>query len=187
MLATLPNTTIARFTLDQYHRMIETGILVNCRVELLNGLITEMTPEGPLHSEAITDIQELLTLRISQQAKIRTDRPITLPNGSEPIPDIALVKRQRYRDRHPGPEDIYLLIEFAKATLAQDREDKRLIYAHAGVPEYWVVNLVDQELLVYRDPQAGDYTNCQVLGSGEAIAPLAFAQVLIQVDQLLVQ
>ncbi|WP_366517108.1 Uma2 family endonuclease [Microcoleus sp. PH2017_40_RAT_O_B] len=140
----------AKWTIDHYHRMIETGILDDRQVELLNGVIVEMVPEGTAHTYFSDRFANQLRVALSTRAQIREARPITLPNNSEPEPDIAVVQllNDVYLQHHPYPENIFWLIEYSDSSLTKDLEEKSKIYAAAGIPEYWVVNLRDRLLIV---------------------------------------
>ena len=165
--------------------MIETGLFVNRRVELLNGLVLKMAPGGPEHADLSTDADELFAAQAQGRYRVRVAKPITITaTGSEPEPDIALVRRQAYRQGHPTPADVFLIIEFAQSSLTKDTEEKRQVYAAAGIPDYWVVNLQDAELLVYRQPEAEDYQSLERLQNGQ-ISPLAFPDIEMLVTDLL--
>lgn len=175
----------AKWTLDDYHRMIETGILSDRRVELLNREIIEMSPEGPDHAYLGDAAGDYLESLLRGRANVREGRPITLPDNSEPEPDIAVVKPlgKVYRQRHPYPEDVFGLIEFSNSSLIKDLEPKQLIYAKAGIQEYWVANLKTSELIVFRDPQQEGYRLRLVLKDG-TVQPIAFPDVSISVERL---
>lgn len=178
-------TTLLRWTIADYHRMIAVGLLGDRRVELLNGLILEMAPEGPDHADLSTGAAEFFILRSQGRYQVRDAKPITIAEtDSEPEPDIALVRRQAYRQGHPTPADVFLLIEFANSSLEKDTEEKRQVYATAGIADYWVANLKQGELIVYREPQGNDYRLEQRLRDG-FIAPLAFPDIEIDVRDLL--
>ncbi|MGK7875061.1 MAG: Uma2 family endonuclease [Xenococcaceae cyanobacterium] len=177
--------TIAHWTIADYHAMIEAGLLVDRRVELLNGLIVEMSPEGPEHADLSTDAIAYFISSAKDRYRVRAAKPITIiDSNSEPEPDIALVKSQSYRQSHPTPDDVYLVIEFSKTSLQKDLEDKRQTYAAAGIPDYWIVNLRDHHLIILRHPSGGDYQSEQRLTSG-TVSPLAFADLTIAVEMLL--
>jgi Uma2 family endonuclease len=178
--------TTAKWTLDDYHRMIEVGLLDNRHVELLNGEIIEMPPEGPEHAYLGDESGTYLSQLLGDRAKVREGRPITLPNNSEPEPDLAIVRPlgRIYRQRHPYAEDVFWLIELANTSLAKDLEIKGRAYATAGIEDYWVVNLKNRNLKVFREPVDGDYTRQLTLTTGE-IHPLAFPDVTISGQRLL--
>jgi Uma2 family endonuclease len=180
--------TLSKWTLDDYHQMIEIGALADRRVELLNGEIVEMPSEGIEHAQGSTDTRDIFSEKLRGRALVRDAKPITLPaHASEPEPDLAIVEplREVYKTQHhPYPENIFLLIEYAYTSLAKDQEIKRLLYARAGIREYWIVNLQDREVIVHRDPVDGDYRSVHPLTTGP-LTLLAFPDVSIDVNQLL--
>ena len=171
---------IAKWTLEEYHRMIESGVLDNRQVELIKGEIIEVPPEGEPHAYFSTDVGHYLARLLGNRALVRPAKPITLPNESEPEPDIAIVKPlgREYLTHHPYPEDIFWLIEYSDATLTKDLNIKSLVYAEVSVSEYWVVNLRNRSLTVFRDPQAGQYASRKSYTSG-SLTPLTFPDVSI--------
>lgn len=179
--------TTAKWTIKDYHRMIQVGLLDDRQVELLNGEIVEMSPEAEPHAYFRMETKDYLTQRLGNRAAIREAAPITLPiSNSEPEPDLAIVQRlgREYLQHHPYPDNIFWLIEFASTSLEKDLEVKRQTYAEANVPEYWVRDLNNEQLIVFRDPFNGDYTSQLSLTEG-AISPLAFPEVVVSVQQLL--
>ncbi|OKH54521.1 hypothetical protein NIES2101_06825 [Calothrix sp. HK-06] len=176
--------TLATWSVDEYHRMIEAGILQNRKVELLTGEIVEMSPETPIHySTAKRDTKYLESL-LAGLAEVRFNGPITLKD-SEPEPDIAIVRlpESNYDNRHPEPEDIFWLIEVSKTSLKKDLEIKASIYATANIREYWVLNLSANELIVMQNPQNGEYTSETIIRQG-VITPLAFPNIQVLVSRL---
>ena len=179
--------TLAKWSLDEYHKMIESEILVGRQVELLNGEIIEMAPEGPEHAQVSTDAADYLRKLLGARVLVREAKPITLPNSqSELEPDVAIAQplRDLYRTRHPYPDNIFWLIEYANTSLAKDVEVKRRAYASAGILEYWIVNLKQQELVVLRQPEQGDYQVETTLAKG-SITPQAFPDVDISIQRLI--
>lgn len=143
------------FSLADYHRMIEVGILGDeDKVELLNGKIVPMSPIGRFHAACVSRITDFLVPHLVGRFQCRQEQPITLPTGSEPEPDfvIATLREDRYANGHPTPEEVHLLIEVADKTLERDRGAKASIYAAAGIPEYWIINLIDRQIEWYRQP-----------------------------------
>ena len=169
-----------RFSVEQYHRMIDAGIFApDDRLELIHGELIKMSPINRRHAACCACISYLLE-RLGRRAMKRIQDPITLTD-SEPQPDVAIV---RWRDDfylagHPTPPDIYWVIEVADTNIAYDREVKVPLYMQAGIPEVWLVNLDADCLEVYR--QQGQ----QMLRRGQTITPLYFPELAFRVDELL--
>lgn len=176
----------AKWTIEDYHRMIAAGILDNRQVELLNGEIIEMSPEGPAHANLSSNVADDLRGLLGNRAKVWEGHPITLPNHSEPEPDIAIVHRRTvgYSQHHPYPEHIFWLIEFVHSSLVKDLEHKSNLYAEAKIPEYWVVNLQKLQVVVFRSPIDNRYSSMQTLDN-DIICPLAFPDISIAINRLL--
>lgn len=141
---TQASVSTVKWTIEDYHRMIDAGILDDRHVELLNGEIVEMSPEGIPHASFSSDAADYLRSLLSGRAKIREAKPITLPlTDSEPEPDIVIVRLPSsiYHAHHPYPEDVFWLIEYSDSSLKKDLEVKTQTYAAAGIREYWVINL----------------------------------------------
>ena len=172
----------AKWTVHDYHRMIDAGILDDRHVELLNGEIVEMSPEGIPHANRSTKGANYLRRLLSNRVEIREGKPITLSDRSEPEPDISVVEplEDEYDEHHPYPSNVFWLIEFSNSSLEKDLELKRKIYAANGIQEYWVVNLREMKLIVFRSPDAGDYQEKSTLAKG-TIHPIAFPEVAIEV------
>jgi Uma2 family endonuclease len=177
--------TLAKWSVDDYHRMIEAGILRDRRVELLAGEIVEMSPETPIHYNTAKRGARYLEELLAGRADVRFNGPITLLD-SEPEPDIAIVRlpESTYNNRHPEPEDIFWVIEVAKTSLKKDLDLKGSIYATAEIQEYWVLDISTKRLIVFREPQNGQYVIEQTFLQGEVI-PLAFPDVRILIERLL--
>jgi Uma2 family endonuclease len=183
--------TTAKWTIDDYHQMIESGILAGRPVELLNGEIIEMPPEGTPHSSQSTGAKEYLSRLLGERALVREGHPITiLASDSEPEPDLAIVQRlhefveDEYWEHHPYPENIFWVIEYSDSSLKKDLEAKAKLYAAAGICEYWVINLKTMELVVMRDPRNGEYGS-QLVWTEPTIRPVAFPDLEIAVGRLL--
>jgi Uma2 family endonuclease len=159
MAKTLPGfmgyTTFRTFTLDEYHKMIKTGVLTDGEpYELLEGYLVKKMSRGELHDAAIQALLKRFVRLLPAGWDLRAQCAVTLNAGSEPEPDFAFVRGDEtiYRNHHPGPAEIGLLVEVSNTSLTVDREDKGRIYARAGIPIYWVVNLVDKVIEVYSQP-----------------------------------
>ena len=177
--------TLAKWTIDEYHSMIETGLLDNRQVELLKGEIVEMSPEGEAHAYFSSEAEEYLRELLKTKATIRSGKPITLPDHSEPEPDIAIVKKlgREYLTHHPYPENIFWLIEYSNSSLDKDLNIKTKIYAEVGIAEYWVVNLKRRQLIVFSEPQDNEYTAKSTYGEG-LVYPLAFPELAVTVNSI---
>lgn len=164
---------IARFSVEQYHRMIDSGALgEGDRVELIDGWVVEKMAKGPEHEYATGETQALLQKELPSGWHVRNQAPVTLAE-SEPEPDLSVVRGERadYKGRHPGPDDVALVVEVADTTLATDR-GKATIYARAAIPEYWIVNLGERTLEVHTDPEASGeprYSRRRVFHDGDHV------------------
>lgn len=177
--------TTYKWSINEWHQLVETGVLEGKPVEFLEGEITQMSPEREEHSYTNDDVAEFLREELKGLAKIRESHPVTLDN-SEPEPDIAIVKLPKtiYLKHHPYPQDIYWLIEISNRTLAIDLNIKSKVYARNNIAEYWVIDLVGKKLMVHTQPQKDVYTQIRELTSG-TITPQAFPKITIPLDKLL--
>ena len=177
-----------RFTVEEYHRMGEAGILhEDDRVELIDGEIIEMSPIGKHHAACVKRLIAHLTEQIGRRAILGAQDPLQLSNYSEPQPDITVLKFREdyYAERHPIPDDTLLLIEVADTTLAYDRGVKLPRYASTGVPEVWIVNLPDDVIEVYRQPGTSGYGGTQLARRGEVLTLPGIANTHVRVDDIL--
>jgi len=184
----VPLQTQHRFRVNEYYRMAETGVLrPDARVELLDGQVIDMSPIGPFHGGVTKRLNRFFTNLGKGQWLVAVQDPVQLDEHSEPEPDLMLLKPagDDYTTRHPGPEDVYLLIEVADTSLMIDRDEKLPLYGRAGIPEVWIVNLVDQAIEIYREPHFAGYTATKILRAGERACPLAFPDVAVDVAELL--
>ena len=174
------------WTVEEYHRMIEAGILnEDDNIELLDGRIVETSPKTPIHAATTQRSDRYLQHLLRDLAAIRVQLPITLAT-SEPEPDIAVVciDPGAYRDHHPNPSEILLLIEVSYATLQIDRREKAPIYARANIPEYWVLDVAAREAYIYRNPAPGGYQSEIVVADNAVIRMLAFPEIEISFSEL---
>lgn len=155
---TIPDAPIWRLSLEQYHRMIQTGILTDDDpVEFLEGLMVTKMPKNPSHSLATHLTHNALAQVVPSQWYVDAQEPFTT-RDSEPEPDVLVVRgeRRRYRDRHPQAQDVALIVEVADATLQRDRTLKKRIYARAMIPVYWIINRVERKIEWYAQPFASE-------------------------------
>lgn len=188
----VPDERLHRFSVAQYHQLIEGGILgPNERVELLEGWIVEKMTRKPIHDATIQQIIDGAMKRLPNDWSCRPQCAITTLE-SEPEPDFAIVRgsAKDYRHRHPGPADVGLVIEVADSSLALDRDWKIRIYGRAGIRNYWIVNLIEWTVEVFTDP-TGDadnptYRTTSTVRRGQSIAlSLADLRIEIPVNELL--
>ncbi len=181
------STRVRQWTVDDYHRMLDAGILAeDDRVELLNGQIFEVSPQRPPHTTATKRAYDYLKPLLSGRADVRAQSPITLGLHSEPEPDIAVVAidELEYSDRHPGPNEIFLLIEVADITLNRNIGEKVVTYALAEIQDYWVVDVKARQIRVFRQPASGTYQERR-LDEEDVLSLLAFPNVDVALEQLL--
>ena len=179
---------VRRFTVDEYHRMGEAGIFhEDDRLELIRGRIVQMSPIGHRHAGCVKYLANTLMHLLGPRAVISVQDPVITDAEGEPQPDVAALmpRPEFYRDRHPAPADVLLLIEVADTSLTYDRGEKLPVYAEADVREVWLVNLPGEAVEVYREPHFTGYNSKTVLRSGDQAAPRAFPDALVDVAALL--
>ncbi|MDZ8023764.1 MAG: Uma2 family endonuclease [Nostoc sp. DedQUE11] len=176
-----------KFTVEQYQKMIESGILTqDDRVELIRGEIIDMSPIGTKHAACVKRLNKLLSQKLRDRVLIAIQDPVKLNDNSQPQPDVALLKPRDdfYATAHPQPQDIFLLIEVADSTIEYDREEKTPLYAEAKIIEVWLVDINEQIVEVYQQPTAARYQLMQKFASGETLSIKAFPDVNISVDEI---
>ena len=184
----MPVQTQHRFSVTDYYRMAETGVLrPDARVELLDGRIIDMSPIGPFHGGVTDYLNEIFSAAAKGRWRTRVQNSLRLDDHSEPQPDLVLARPtpDYYRKRHPRPEDVFLLVEVSDSTLEADQENKLPAYGRAGVPEVWLVNLNELTVEIYREPHFTGYASKTVLNAGGKIFPLAFPDAVVDVAELL--
>lgn len=186
-LSSVVAPTVHRFTREEYYRMGEAGLFFDERVELLKGEIITMAPQNPPHASVVTRMTATFIRLLGNQVVIRAQLPIVLDDLSEPEPDIVLCRPdpEDYEREHPKADHILLVIEVAEASLAYDRSRKVSAYAASGISEYWIVNLVDRQVEVFRDPEPArqQYTQTRMVLAGDTVTvpngpSLAVADIL---------
>jgi Uma2 family endonuclease len=181
------STQIRPLTSAEYYQMMESGIIREGeKVELILGQIFTMAAKGTRHTVATSRSIKSLLMLIGEQAIVRCQDPITLPNNSEPEPDIVIARLRSddYVNSHPAPEDIILVIEVADSTIKFDRETKASLYAAAGISEYWIVNLIDDRLEIYRQPEGNIYTSVQIVTPPRSINLPEFSEISLNISDL---
>ena len=178
--------TTTHWSIEDYHRMIDSGLLAGRQVELIDGQVFDMTPERPIHRVTYRRAVKYLEGLLENRAVVFATAPITLSDNSEPQPDICIAAppESRYDQRHPDPGDIYWLIEVSNSTLSYDLGEKAQLYARNNIQEYWVIDIPQTQLWVHRQPQDGQYQSV-VQGLTGTIRPLALPEVAVVVERLL--
>ncbi len=177
-----------RFTIDEYHRMGETGVLSEDeRVELLDGEIVEMSPIGSSHAACVDRLNALFARRLAGRAIVRVQSPIVLNRHSEPQPDLCLLapRADYYSTKHPRPRDVLLALEVMDARRGYDRTLKLPLYARTELREVWLVDLRGEALEVYTRPALRGYRQHHRLVRGRVVSPLAFPRLRVRVADIL--
>jgi Uma2 family endonuclease len=166
-----------RFSVALFQRLSETGFFdQGPKVELLNGKLIEVTEMGPRHAFTVNQLNQ--RLQAFDSVFVWMQCPVQIPQYSSPLPDIVLLKKPeaQYANQLPQPEQVLLVIEIADSSLNIDRQIKLPLYASAGIQEYWIVNLVDNQLEVYRDPKGADYLTRNTYQPGTTVQALALSE-----------
>jgi Uma2 family endonuclease len=173
------------FTIDEYMRMGEVGILgEDERVELIRGEILTMSPIGPRHAAFVDRFTRLLVTALGERAWVRVQGPVRLFSDTMPEPDLAILRPRDYRETHPTPEDVRLVIEVAETSLAYDRVRKAALYAEAGIPEYWVADAGGEAIEVHHDPDGQHYRKSTRLTGRASVSPLAFPDIAVRLPDI---
>lgn len=179
---------VRRFRVEEYYRMAEAGVFAEDeRVELLEGEVHAMTPQHARHMRVIDRLNMLLVQAVAGEGlSVRVQGPLTLNEQSEPEPDLAVLRTQDVdaaRERHPS--FALLVVEVAESSLSKDRGLKARLYARAGIPEYWIVNLRQQTVEVYTEPEPGRYAAVRTYARGQVVRCTALPQLKADVEALL--
>lgn len=175
-----------RFDVEEYHRMLEAGVLSeDDRVELIGGEIVDMTPIGWRHVECVNRLTMLLAAFAAGKGyAVSVQNPLRLAGDAEPQPDLAIIK-ERPRRNLPTSEDVVLIVEVAETSLAYDRDVKLPLYARAGIAEVWIVDLREHRIEVYADPAPGGYRVFRAAGPGEQLSSQTVEGLSLSVDEVL--
>ncbi len=180
-----PVDEVRRFTIEEYHKIYETGIFEGQRVELLDGRITVMFPMNNPHLGMVGRLTRILNVRFVGEYFVLPQCPLKIPQNSEPEPDILIAKAREddYMNSAMPPENVLLIIEIADSSLNRDRNQKKVIYANANIREYWIVNLQDRQIETFKHPQNADYQIKNILKTGET-AICEHIDLQLSVDEL---
>lgn len=168
---------------EEYDRLIELGMFTGESIELLHGFLVAREPQGPEHIDLTGRIHKLLLLALGDRAVVWSHSGIAASDESEPEPDVSAVPPGDYRNEKASTA--YLVVEVSQSSLKRDRSVKADLYAAAGIPEYWIVNLVNRVVEVRDLPVAGTYSRLTTLKSGDRVTLVAFPDISFLVDQIL--
>lgn len=176
------------FTADEYLRMGEVGILhEDDRVELIEGEIVELNPIGSRHAARVNRLNALINQQVVGRAIVSVQNPVLLPDRTAPEPDVMVLRPREdfYAEAHPTPGDVLLLIEVSDTSLEYDREVKLPMYARAGVPEVWIVDLTGEEILTHTRPEGDAYADIGRVGRGGSLSSQTISDLTLNVDDVL--
>jgi Uma2 family endonuclease len=174
-----------RFTVHDYHRMGEAGILhEDDRVELIEGELVEMTAIGTRHFSCVNRLTRLLVMSVGDEAIVSVQNPVRLNEYNEPQPDLTVIRPRDYRESLPKPEDVLLLIEVSDTTLAYDRGLKLQLYARSGIREVWIVDLAGETVGRHTDPFAEGYRRADRLRRGQTVESTSLPGLTPSVDEV---
>ena len=185
-IATGVEAPARRFKVEEYHRMVETGILSSDeRVELIRGAVREMSPKNRAHVLATRRMFNSLVKELEGRASVYQEAPLVLSKlDSEPEPDLLVCSNPDFEAYGTEATAPLLVVEVSDSSLRGDLGDKASLYAEAQIPEYWVVNLVDRVLVVFREPHGGSYLQCSTLELGAFVTPISWPDVKVEVASL---
>lgn len=166
----------------EFDRLVALGFFEDENVELLYGVLVQMTPQDPPHSSVVQRLTTLLVPPLVGRADVRIQLPFAASDDSEPEPDVAVVPAGDYRAHHP--REAWLLIEVAYSSHLKDRSVKSRLYAECDVAEYWIVDVAARAVEVYTEPSGGSYRTTLVRRSGDELSPARFPDVILRIDEL---
>ncbi len=176
----MPSPSPFRWTVDAMYRAIDAGVFDHPeRIELINGELIEKMGQNPPHASFSSKLTRRLRAKLEPPFNVREDKPLHISEFSEPEPDIMVVTgdEDQYDRRHPRPDEVVLLIEVADSSVAYDTGEKAVLYAQAGIPNYWIILLVSGEVIVNKTPRHGEYLDIARLSSGNI--EIAFGQYAV--------
>lgn len=177
---------IHRWTRDEYEKLVENGAFgPENRVELVEGIIYDMTPQNSRHAAVIGRLNKVLTALYAEDCSVRVQTPLALRDDSLPEPDFAVVPGDDFDYLDAHPTTALLVIEVADSSVYRDRELKAGLYARSGIQEYWIVHLGEKTLEVFREPSQDGYRSRAVLRASDSVSPLSRPQVSLAVRRFL--
>ncbi|MCY7347827.1 MAG: Uma2 family endonuclease [Pyrinomonadaceae bacterium] len=183
-----PQPRRLRFTVDEYYKMIELGMLKDYeKAEIIEGELIQKMPIGDKHAAVVEKLNELLRDRLGKSVSLRNQQPVRFSDYNEPEPDLAVLERREdfYSGSKPIPKDVLLLIEVSDATLKYDRDTKLTLYAEAEIPEVWIVNLPNDIIEIHTKPNSGIYQLTKIFKHGETVESEMLPDLNLKVDEIL--
>ncbi len=184
-MVTITSPQRHQVTVNEWHKM-ESIFQPEQHLQLINGEITKMSPISSPHAGSLKYLTNFFAVKLASQTIISIQDPLALNKFSEPEPDLMLLKPEAnfYRSHHPTVNDVLLLVEISDSSLYFDRQQKLKLYAQHEINDYWIVNLRDASLEVYRQPKDKSYTSQQILLTGEKIQPLYFPEITLKIADI---
>ena len=178
-----PGESVRPLKRTEYERLVDAGVFEDERVELLHGFLVQMTPQGDWHARSIARLNKILVLALGDRADVFSHSPFSADEYSMPEPDLAVVPPMGETRGHPG--SAFLLVEASDSSLRKDRRIKAPLYAASGVTEFWILDLQDRCIEVFRDPSPHGYRSVERFGADATIALLAFPDITVRVADIL--
>lgn len=187
MINVLPQPRRLRFSVDEYYKMIEIGILKDYeKAEIIEGELIQKTPIGDKHAAVVNRLNRFFSRSVGEDILISVQNPVRLSDYDEPEPDIVLADLAKFDgSRHPRPAETLLIVEVSDTTLKYDRDVKVSLYAEAEIPEVWIVNLKNEIVEVHQKPSVGIYQLAQIYKRGESVKSSVLPNLEIEVDKIL--
>ncbi len=187
MMNIQPQPRRLRFSVDEYYKMIELGMLKDYeKAEIIEGELIQKTPIGDKHATVVDVLNKFFIKNVFDDILVSVQNPVRLTDFDEPEPDIALADLTKYDGRrHPQPAEILLIVEVSDSTLKYDRDTKLSLYAESEIPEVWIVNLKNDIIEVHQKPSNGIYQLAQIFKRGELIKSAILPYLEIKVDEVL--
>lgn len=184
---TMPQPVRLRFTVDEYHRMIELGLLRDYeKAEIIEGELIKKMTVGDRHAAVVNYLTRFFVKNVSENILVAIQNPVRITDFNEPEPDVVLADLTKYDGkRHPRPEEVLLLVEVSDSTLKYDRDVKLPLYAEAKIPEIWIVNLPKKIIEVYTNPEYEIYQTVKIYKRGEIVKSVLIPGIEIEADAIL--
>lgn len=187
MMNVQPQPRRLRFSVDEYYKMIELGMLKDCeKAEIIEGELIQKMPIGDRHAFVVNALTRFFIKNVSDEVLVSIQNPVRISDYDEPEPDITLADLTKYDGkRHPRPAEVILIVEVSDTTLKYDRDTKLTLYAEAEIPEVWIVNLKNEIIEVHQKPSIGIYQLAQIFKCGEILQSESLPNLKLEVDKIL--